>query len=174
MKKAQEHEILEILENTRCLDLAAVASILAFFQIRQVPETKNYLNINYCLPTFASRSHFEGEKSSGTWKSGNLGKKKIFCHSWEMAILQLFLALTIFPSQNISEVTANHEFGPNGPQKRPLRTSKWAENGQNCCFSLYGLLEPQGGSTLKIKVCNLSIYILSHLILAKNPGFGCI
>ena len=174
VKKAQEHENLKILENTRCLYLAAVASNLAFFQIFQVPETKNYLYINYYLATFASRSHFEGEKSTGTWKPGILGKEKKIWHSWQTAILQLFLGLTIFSSQNIYEVGANHDFGPIRPKKSASRTSKWAENGQICYFSLYGFLEPQGGSTLKIKVCKNSIYNLSQQILAKKPGSECI
>ena len=55
----------------------AVASILAFFQNSQVLETKNYLNINYCLPTFASKSHFGGQNSSETWKTGNFGEYQV-------------------------------------------------------------------------------------------------
>ena len=45
-------------EYTGCSKLVTVASNLAFFQNFQVPETKNYLNIEYYLPTLASKIKF--------------------------------------------------------------------------------------------------------------------
>ena len=41
-----------------CSKLVTVASIFAFFQNFQVPETKNYLNIKYYLPKLASKFKF--------------------------------------------------------------------------------------------------------------------